>query len=430
MSDLDRTIFRALKAAAKHDGTSRSRDKAENSLRTALEEIKSESLASSVSEIHGYLLGRRRLKETGAELNPPLTLLSEMISSDFTKSVELGFLEMLADVSEIPASMVIALAPTPKAIDAWVKRPTKAEEISGRTEELLQSALESPETAIQSGLGLWVVEKIPIQQLLKTLPLFQAARAQKHFPAERRRELLHSALLRDREGTFLLRYLQDVAQTDEDARSLVADIRSSSRVAEKVIENLPQALLGDEAGRLGDLTVSLFGRIREWKEPARYRANGEMVTLFGKLLAEDAGSPGLDVAKAGLADLFREWDTTEAKDSDEIPSSVLWIVREAGKNCSGSEPDAESENSLSIEQAKHIGIALEKSRSERQTLGVVEAMAANLGMDYFGSEDEEAEFDPDLHEDTVGGILPGETVTIIYSGWKLGDEVILRAPVE
>ena len=39
-------------------------------------------------------------------------------------------------------------------------------------------------------------------------------------------------------------------------------------------------------------------------------------------------------------------------------------------------------------------------------------------------------FDPRLHHDLVGGVMPGDRVTVIQPGWKIANQIVERAAVK
>src|SRR5690606_39127521 len=96
----------------------------------------------------------------------------------------------------------------------------------------------------------------------------------------------------------------------------------------------------------------------------------------------------------------------------------LRVVRAAGEK---SQPHTALSPVLTIEQAKILGAAIERLRENSGAIGVVEALAANLGLESVGACDQEVCFDPLVHEDRLGGRLPGDRVVVRRPGWKLGD---------
>lgn len=60
----------------------------------------------------------------------------------------------------------------------------------------------------------------------------------------------------------------------------------------------------------------------------------------------------------------------------------------------------------------------------------LECLAHNLGLTEIGVEHLIVSYRPLEHEDTVGGMLPGDEATILRPGWKHKDTVLIRAKVK
>jgi hypothetical protein len=82
------------------------------------------------------------------------------------------------------------------------------------------------------------------------------------------------------------------------------------------------------------------------------------------------------------------------------------------------------------EGAKDIAIAFEHLKEELPARQILEIVAGNLGMEEIGSSDEETEFRPLEHEDSEGGIAPGDSVSVVHCGWRFGGNVLVRAMVK
>jgi len=59
----------------------------------------------------------------------------------------------------------------------------------------------------------------------------------------------------------------------------------------------------------------------------------------------------------------------------------------------------------------------------------IEAAMFNNGVNLIGQLNEIVAYAPQMHEDTEGGMLPGDPVRIIRSGWQYDAVVYLRAKV-
>lgn len=428
MSDIDQNLQKALKAAASHDGTTRSRERSLELLNKALDQTRDVAIAKAAKLVHEYLLTRKRRREVGQPLDIPFDSLAVLNTAHLKKTVELIFCEFIGDAGVILLNDFLKMAPPSRAIDLWLKTVSTEGDKDSPQEiarnELYEAVEGNPKVALTSGLAEWFVENVPLESLLKTLLLFQEAKTNQKKDGQR--NLLRTALARDRSGAFLLRYVGEVATNSEDLREMAETIRTDPKTLDKVLGLLPQVLLGDEDGRLGEMVPMLFSDLPNLGGPQRSMGSGKVISLFGELLKEPARSSGKDAALDGLAALFEALEAQNSTVTDE-GKEPFWVVRKTVKM---KPVEPESAPSLNYEQAKLIGGTIERLRGQPNAIGVIEAMAANLGLKYFGKKDEEVKFDPVVHEDTVGGMLPGDRALVVRSGWMLGDQVVLRATVD
>ena len=85
---------------------------------------------------------------------------------------------------------------------------------------------------------------------------------------------------------------------------------------------------------------------------------------------------------------------------------------------------------MSIEGALNIATAFRKAAEGFGTIEILTFTAKNLGMTPFGTVGESVVFNPFQHEDISGGLLRGDTAAITESGWKLGNDIAMRAKVQ
>ncbi len=81
--------------------------------------------------------------------------------------------------------------------------------------------------------------------------------------------------------------------------------------------------------------------------------------------------------------------------------------------------------------AKLVADSLHKAISDHfDPVTILEALAMNLGLVQFEKPKARVMFDPLLHEDTIGGMLPGDKAIIIIPGWMHEGKVVRRATVK
>ena len=61
---------------------------------------------------------------------------------------------------------------------------------------------------------------------------------------------------------------------------------------------------------------------------------------------------------------------------------------------------------------------------------ILRNLGKNFNLDFFGNKGDSVIFDPLIHKDVDGGVLPGDSVEIINCGFKYNGRVIKRADIK
>jgi hypothetical protein len=141
----------------------------------------------------------------------------------------------------------------------------------------------------------------------------------------------------------------------------------------------------------------------------------------GILLKED---PTTNQAEA-LISIGEAMSRLKLATTDEDSKSRTWIIEPLK---TAAERPNDNQN-LTMTGARHMAIAFEKARQGLNAHAVLSMAAKNLGMTAIGARNQAVPFNPLHHEDTQGGIMPGEIVEVAEPGWTFRNAVILRALV-
>jgi hypothetical protein len=150
--------------------------------------------------------------------------------------------------------------------------------------------------------------------------------------------------------------------------------------------------------------------------------SGVLAALVGGVLRE----PKRKDAKNRLLDAFARttfpWllAMEEARDTTNF-----WIVARANDLAQARKPSS----NISLYGAGLIASSIEKAKAGLTGEALLKALALNLGMELIAESDDGVRFDPNIHEDTAGGLLKGDVATVTESGWRLGDQIVRRAKV-
>jgi hypothetical protein len=232
---------------------------------------------------------------------------------------------------------------------------------------------------------------------------------------------LTNALLKDAKGTRLeaiLRVLDsaDLAKplatvvTQKDVIHQALDQLAMLAARCEAIHGIP--ILIDEIVRL---TFDADEVEREWLSAALTKLVGGVALLNDSSSQADAvlsqierANRKLKTAISSSGSTGKVWSAIRIPDNQETPS---------GKQ------------QLNIEGALNIATAFRKAAEGFGTMEILTFTAKNLGMTTFGTVGESVVFNPFQHEDIAGGLLRGDKATIAESGWKLGNDIAMRAKV-
>jgi hypothetical protein len=233
---------------------------------------------------------------------------------------------------------------------------------------------------------------------------------------------LTEMLLMDAKGVWLEAVLRVVESSDLgkplakvviQPKVIVLALDQLARLAAKR-ESIPGiAILIDEIIRL---TFEADRAEREWLSAALTRLVGGVVLLKENSSQADAILSQIESANRRLKTTISSSDTT----------NKIWLVTRYPDN----QDTPSGKPQLSIEGALNIALAFRKAAEGFGTLEILTFTAKNLGMTPFGAVGEKVTFNPFQHEDAAGGLLRGDAATIAEHGWKLGNDIAMRAKVK
>lgn len=89
------------------------------------------------------------------------------------------------------------------------------------------------------------------------------------------------------------------------------------------------------------------------------------------------------------------------------------------------------EPEITLLGAKNLALSMEKANQGFPAKEILTNLAFNLGLIRYGTQPSTRPiaYNPIEHEDTVGGLLPGDIVVALEPGWMYKIEVLIRAKV-
>ena len=393
----DKTILRAFKAAS--DRAARDQ---------ALKKIRSQPLAQAFRSLCEEL----QKEPEASALQRDLT---ELVSARMLCAAEYVFLKHATLLADLDMAGALRVAATPKCFQAWIQQGSNHQ---ARLDEAIEHVRSAPIEAGQSVLAWWFFSLAPSAKLISGIPALLELDQSRSYVGNGL--MLAAAFGRDKDGIF--------------SAGLISKAGSEART----LENLTASILSD--GEAFDHFLRLFPRIAE--SITLELAKSVPSLLFSSIKHETAsgrrhGCSQILRLAAGLMDL------PHGENADAILSELdrLCFSMENVTSVSSEKRDTCGIRYLGHQRTSHgsrigdegadlVALAVDKIHRGDNPLLVMEATAFNLGLRSFGAEGAVVVYDPIIHHDIRGGLMPGDSIKVVRKGWKLGERIVERAKVD
>ena len=393
----------------------------QNRTSEALEKMLKEfdiKLKMAIQGIFTYLQRRRRRKTSDEPLNPPLEALELLYRLGFKIAVATALGSLDRELSALDLSHIDLIASGDGLIDAWIKQksgmdPTAVERLKV---SLLNYTASNSQATIMSYLGTWYCRNLDPRRLKDAKPLIQEACHR--FPP-RAAEMFSILVARDRTGDFVFDWL---LSDSENSNRLARLAQIDTRLLEGIQKSTPTWMNHGQANLLIDLCTGIHSDFEAKAGPKRAAASAQLLAFAASLipLAEE-NRVAAEILQRLQAISLGVW-----KESAESPDRRhTWAFIQAGNIQLG----AASEVPVSPESASILGLALRKARKGKNAITELESALVNIGLERFGGIGSKASYDPLLHDDTDGGLIPGDAVQLSASGFRYQGKIIVKAPV-
>lgn len=347
----------------------------------------------------------------------------EAITGPLQALLKEGFRETAAAYLENEPAALVLLEPSDVLLIAcneatialWVNERSKSERAKeerpksqSQTEKqlknlLVKQILNLPSETVDDTLANWVCRSIDTKEIWKTVPVVAS-----RVSTDQETPLFDLVLLRDKDGSFVTGWLRgDMNRLQPCAER----IRNKPRLLRHVFLQAANWMQHHHAGVLTPLYTSLISSLLQSRGQQRAEASGYLLRLAGALVPL---APSSRTTEALLQDLQKLSLHISNEFEDSNDSHRTWVFFQSGtieiKN--GKEDD------LSPEQAKHLILALMRARKGKEPLIELESAFVNLGGFRFGEVGETVTYEPTIHNDLEGGLLPGDSVIITQSGLR------------
>jgi hypothetical protein len=200
-------------------------------------------------------------------------------------------------------------------------------------------------------------------------------------------------------------------------------ISSDSALFKLIIDRLPKVLTKKEIGApLVELVKNIFGAIISTSGSEREFLTASLARLGANIVLTERRSQHSDAVLFFIRQTARQLRTFAKNDKIQ---SRTWVF----ENLVFEQELPTGDSCINLQGARYIALAFEKADQGFTAKEILSVTARYLGLSPVSVKGDEVVFNPLQHEDMDGGLVPGERVFILDSGWILNQEVVMRAKV-
>lgn len=383
-----------------------------------LESQRDPELVKTVNQLITYLQNKRQPVRLENQENPTIESLEVLIKKGFLASVTAALSGMDREISELGDNHLHLITLSEGLIDKWLKEKSGngQSNTESRKRMLFEKAISNPAEALSSALHSWFCKNIDSKHLCDAKPLLSEA-AERYL--KKLATMLAILVSRDKTGDFVFDW---VSSSDGNLKLLIDSSHSDQRLFEGIQKSGPTWIEHSKAQILVDLYDGLHSRLELTAQQQRATASAQLLSLAASLIPlAEKNQIAAEILLRLQAISLSVWN----KSSDTPDRRNTWAIVQAGKNPLGSA----SQSPLSPESAAILGLALRKSRKGKDALIELESALVNIGVERFGEIGTTVTYDPLQHDDTDGGLIPGDAVILTASGFRYSGKVIVKASV-
>ncbi|MEP6671819.1 MAG: hypothetical protein ABJF10_21845 [Chthoniobacter sp.] len=415
MAPEDKAALSALKLAEKAGTSNAEREKAKAQTDKAAAALVDPAQRAAFARLAEYFLTRGRMKEIGKPLPAPLADIMTLGQAGWVQTAEFAWGQAGDSVLDFPLAELLTSAPSARMLEPAARKHRDL------TAQVLALLLERPEIAETSAAFDWLAQRAKTKDLAKLASQFLSGHPRRrHLPA--RESTLVAALLRDKAGDLLQACLPIAKNHPPAFDRLWIAVTTTPKLLTQFIAGLPKAVTGPDGDVAMQLLESWLPAFPKTSPVAREELSGVLINLAGLLLRQ----PKRKEAQSRLLDaLGRNVFPWLLAMEESQGASGFWLVARAEDLAQARKPSG----NISHYGAGLLASSMEKAKGGLTADALLEALALNLGMEQVTTGGENVSFDPNFHEDTIGGLLAGDPATVSEPGWRLGDLLVRRAKV-
>lgn len=327
------------------------------------------------------------------------------------------FLASVKKLQEMQLWEILPMVPNAACFDKWLKSSKKvAREIQN---ELLSQPLKAYDTAGAD----WLCSQANSESLKPILDLILSRHPRpEHLPPWH--EILVAALKKDKKGGFLRSLIIAADNSSAGTKTLIEAIISNRQLFKSIPEALSLILTHKEPCPLAvNFVALLFDPAFVCDSTQREISSVILARLGTSILLADRRSQKSDAVLDFIRKTSRQFRTITKGESNQ---SRTWVL----ENLLVEERQPDGKLCVNLQGARHIALAFEKVDQGFSPKEILSVTARHLGLLNIGRHDEVVPYDPLKHDDTEGGLVPGDTIVILEPGLAFNNEAVLRAKVK
>jgi len=410
----DRKLLGILKAWRKGLPSGAKGEKANKEFRELREKAPAGGLDQVLDNIQQSFLiePEKRLKPSSEEA---AGVIRELCRLQLGSSAAMLFEEWKGAFPEAALDQAVSLAPDAKALEIWRKAArVDSKEFEGR--------LLGIEAVYQTAGADWLLLHTKPQKVIPLLQLFLDRQERpKYLPAWI--HALSVALEKNKSGALLAIVLEQFGSDPAKVDALGQAARLTRGSLRVTVEVLPSMLTRKNTSAF---TVALIDKVFEASSATKLDERQFVTAMLARLgagvLMLDRRTELIDAAMKSVDQTVQRLrNTTRDKDLQ----ARTWVI----ENLQPRESSLDGQRQITTEAARHFAVAFEKAASGFSAKDILSMTAQNLGMIEVGLVGEQVAYDPLLHEDIEGGLLPKDIVRVEEQGWAYDGETFVRAKV-
>jgi hypothetical protein len=408
MNALDKKLCRVLKLARSGPDEAAKKLEASYQFKLLLDQVRNHAISDPLASAFELVIDPKAIQ--AALLN----FVEPLLHAGLTDTSAFLFMSSFNADAPLNYEKMLRLSPNIASVELWRKRNKIAKKDFQKTLLVHLSAV------YESAAGDWLVKNGDLQQLSHLLGLFLKGQSRPQYlpPAS---ETLAKRLGKDVKGSLLAELIK--LADDPTKLKKLSEIALQKRAFKTIVDSFPKIIGSDPHPNLEKLFKEYVAAVMLSKGKDREFLSVGLARLTTGMLANEnrhSQADGLIALAAAATQQLR----ILARESEEAKRT--WVLENLAVE---TKPPA-GQLQITEEGARHIAIAFQRVEEGFSTRDILTLTARNLGLSAIGQKGEKIPFNPFLHEDKEGDLLPGNSAVIEESGWRHGEMVVRKAKVK